>query len=272
MASLSLALPQLATAKPGVVDDPCPPYAPSPVAAAFADWMVQTDPDKKPPTDFSLPDEAAREHERAASDWANLCRWRKENQQILSGKASHPDVIFVGDSITENWLLADPTFFSGAQVNRGVSGQTTAQILVRFPEDVVALRPKAVHIMAGTNDIAGNGGPVTLQQVENRVAAMADLARAQGIKVVIATVPPAVDFFWNPGLKPAADIAALNIWLKDYAARNGFVFADYFSVLATPGSAAMKPQLSNDGVHPNRNGYDAMRPVAEEAVSTAMQK
>ena len=242
------------------------------MAAAFAAWMIQTGPNLPPPTIVDIPAEATRERERAARDWGYLCRWREANQAILSGNVPSPDVIFIGDSITENWALADPDFFSGLHAGRGVSGQTSAQILVRFPEDVIALKPRAVHIMAGTNDIAGNGGPVTLEQVQNRIAAMAELARTHDIAVILASIPPAVDFFWNPGLQPARHIAAMNEWLRAYAARNGFLYIDYHSSLSEDASGRMKHAFSNDGVHPNRNGYAVMRPMTEAAIARALTR
>lgn len=245
---------------------------PTATEIAFAEWMLQTDPALPLPLPaiVDLDDEKAVAEERAARDWANLCRWRSANRAIIDGRASHPAVVFIGDSITENWARADTAMFSGDRAGRGIGGQTSAQVLVRFPEDVVALGPKVVHIMAGTNDIAGNGGPTTLAQVENRIATMAEVARAHGIAVIIGSVPPAVDFFWNPGLEPARHIVALNHWLKDYAARHGFLYVDYHAALADPRTGGIKPGLSNDGVHPNRNGYKIMKPLAEQAITQAL--
>lgn len=259
--------------KPGIVDEPCAGASAAPTATeiAFSEWMLQTDPALPLPAIVDLDHETAVAQDRAQRDWANLCRWRAANRAIADGQAPRPAVVFIGDSITENWARADAAFFSGTQAGRGIGGQTSAQILVRFPEDVIALRPKIVHIMAGTNDIAGNGGPTTLAQVENRIATMAETAQARGIAVVIGSVPPAVDFFWNPGLAPARHIAALNQWLKDYAARRGFVYVDYHAALADPQTGGIKADLSNDGVHPNRNGYKVMKPLAEQAIARALE-
>lgn len=258
--------------RPGIVEEPCSAATSGPTAIeiAFAEWMLQTDPTLPPPATVNLDHEKTVAQERAAHDWANLCRWRSANRAIADGTAPHPAVVFIGNSITENWVRADIALFSGDRAGRGVAGQTSAQILVRFPEDVVALGPKVVHIMAGTNDIAGNGGPATLAQVESRIAMMAEAARAHGIAVVIGSVPPAADFFWNPGLEPARHIAALNRWLKGYAARQGFFYVDYHAALADPQTGGIRAGLSNDGVHPNRNGYAVMKPLAERAIGEAL--
>jgi lysophospholipase L1-like esterase len=171
----------------------------------------------------------------------------------------------MGDSITDTWIGADAALFTDGIVDRGISGQTTPQMLVRFREDVIALKPRAVQIMAGTNDIAGNTGASTMEIVQGNIASMADLARANGIKVIIASIPPAAAFPWSKDKQPAPQIRALNGWLKSYAAKNGFTYVDYYTALATP-EGAMKPGLASDGVHPTPAGYAVMRPLALAAI------
>lgn len=171
-----------------------------------------------------------------------------------------PAVVFMGDSITENWLLGDPALFDTTRVNRGIGGQTTPQMLLRFRADVIALRPRAVHIMAGTNDIAGNTGPSTLLAVKNNLISMVELAKANGIEVLLESIPPAGAFDWRPGLDPRPFISEMNTWMRDYAARENLVYLDYHALLATS-DGALRADLGNDGVHPNRAGYAVMRRV-----------
>ena len=185
----------------------------------------------------------------------------------------HPDetrVVFIGDSITESWAPQFATFFPGkGYVGRGISGQTTTQILARFQHDVVQLHPQVVVILAGTNDIAQNGGPVTLEMIEDNLASMADIARAHRIRVVLSSVLPAADFHWRRGLQPAPKIAALNQWIKLYAARTGAVYLDYHSAMADS-AGGLRADLTGDGVHPNLAGYRVMAPLAERAIRTAL--
>jgi lysophospholipase L1-like esterase len=202
------------------------------------------------------------------ADWPNLCRYRAANLSVNKQTTAGHRVVFIGDSITENWAVADPAFFGREFINRGISGQTTPQILLRFRADVIALRPEVVHIMAGTNDVAGNTGPSTLEDVENNFKSMVDLALANAIKVVLASIPPADDIPWRPGLQPAPKIQALNVWLREYAASRGLVYLDYYRVLTT-NEGALRPELGQDGVHPNRAGYDLMEPLARAAIAQA---
>jgi lysophospholipase L1-like esterase len=196
---------------------------------------------------------------RAATDWAGLCRFQATNAALGPGKAR---VVFIGDSITENWLLADPGYFAGPLVNRGIGAQTSAQMLVRFRADVVRLRPAAVHILAGTNDVAGNNGPLRPEDFRNNIESMVELALANDIRVILGSIPPSAAFNWRPALQPAPRIAALNEWLRAYAERKNLVFIDYHSALKGQ-DAALDPALGNDGVHPNRAGYSIMRRLAE---------
>jgi lysophospholipase L1-like esterase len=206
--------------------------------------------------------------EAAKGDWPNLCRYRADNRKLVGTPQGERRIVFMGDSITEGWGLADPAFFGGGVVNRGISGQTTPQMLVRFEADVVALRPLAVHIMAGTNDLAGNTGPTSMSDVQNNIRAMVAIAKAHRIRVVLASVPPAGVFAWAPGLKPAPQVQALNAWLKAFAQQEGAIYADYYAALATP-EGAMRPALTFDGVHPNAEGYAVIAPLARSVVARA---
>lgn len=210
------------------------------------------------------------EAERAKKDWPNLCKFLVKNRSVLAS-GQHPRVVFLGDSITENWEPADPSFFGGSSIDRGIGGQTTPQLLLRFYPDVVALRPRVVHIMAGTNDVAGNTGPVSDESIIDNIRAMIDIAEANDIRVVLASIPPASKFFWNPASKPAARIKVLNLRLRDLAAKRGAVWVDYHAKL-TDAEGGLPDTLANDGVHPNRSGYAIMRPIAEAAIRRAERK
>ncbi|MBV8604230.1 MAG: hypothetical protein JO224_06040 [Pelomonas sp.] len=197
----------------------------------------------------------------AHGDWAGLCRYAADDARLLAA-GKHPRVVFLGDSITELWAQAEPALFDGdTVVGRGISGQTSAQMLVRLHADVVDLHPQIVHIMAGTNDVAGNGGPTSEAAWRNNIMAMVEIAQAHGIEVVLASIPPAARFGWRPGIAPAAQIVRLNGWLRAYAERMHLRYVDYYPRLATP-DGAMRPEFSPDGVHPNQAGYAAMRPLA----------
>lgn len=203
------------------------------------------------------------------NDWAWQCRYRADN--ALVDPAHPPRVVFIGDSITEGWLPADPGFFAQGFLDRGLSGQTSSQLVVRFWQDVVALHPRVVHIMVGTNDVAGNTGPTTPEAYKNAIRSMVSIAEANGIVVILGSIPPADRFDWARQHKPAPWIAQLNAWLKDYAAERGAIYADYFSVLAGP-NGELRPEWGPDGVHPNKAGYALMRPVAERAIVAAEAK
>ncbi len=257
---------------PGMVEEPCPELGPRPAELA-ARTDLELRPEEPDPGVLSRPLEPATKayfaalDAQAKGDWANLCRFHRDNEALARGPRVR--AVFLGDSITENWLLADPALFSGGIVNRGISGQTSPQMLVRFYADVVALHPRVVHIMAGTNDLAGNTGPTSAVQFENNIQAMCDLAHAGGIRVILASIPPAASFSWRPGVRPAAQIRELNAWLKAYAARQRLVYVDYYAALADA-SGAMRADVSHDGVHPHRTGYALMRPLAEKAIATAL--
>jgi lysophospholipase L1-like esterase len=245
-----------------MVADPCPPALAVP--EELADLANIALSPGKSYADFAElaknPDVQAymqAQRERAQSDWPNLCRYRQANATLRQ----RPRMVFIGDSITENWVKGDPALFNQDIVGRGISGQTSPQILLRFFQDVVELRPQTVHIMAGTNDIAGNTGPTTEQNFKNNIMAMVELAHAHHIDVLLASIPPASGFPWKPALKPASTIVKLNQWLRSFAASSGSRYVDYYSLLADS-QGAFLAQLSNDGVHPNRDGYAAMRKLA----------
>jgi acyl-CoA thioesterase I len=204
----------------------------------------------------------------ANGDWAYIGRYREANKPLAVRK-SPGRVVFMGDSITQGWAGQPFIKDNPDYVGRGISGQTTPQMLVRFRSDVIALQPAVVHIMAGTNDVAQNTGPESPQEIEGYIRGMVEIAVTNNIRVVLASIPPAADFTWRRGLVPAPQIRALNDWIREYAASRGLVYADYWSVLATS-DGAMKPELSPDGVHPNAAGYEAMRPVAQSAIKRAL--
>ncbi len=218
-------------------------------------------------------DTGAERAQKQLQDWANLARYRQENDNLRAPAEGENRVVFMGDSITDFWGRAPGTvFFPGKPyINRGISGQTTPQMLVRFMPDVVALKPKVVVILAGTNDIAGNTGPMTLQDTENNFIAMTDIARQNGIRVVLSSLTPAFEYPWRPAIQPVEKISALNAWLKDYAAKNGLVYLNYYSQMVDA-KGGMKAGLSGDGVHPNRAGYAIMAPAAEKAIRQALAK
>ena len=208
---------------------------------------------------------------RLRNDWAWLARYRDDNARLGPPAPGVRRVVFMGNSITEAFAPLFATLFPGKPyVGRGISGQTSPQMLVRFRQDVVALQPAAVVIMAGVNDIAGNTGPSSLEMIEDNIASMAELARAHGIRVVLASVHPAYDFPWKPGLEPAPMIVTLIAWIQRYAAAHGAVYLDYHSAMADE-RQGLRRELSGDGVHPNEAGYRIMAPLAESAIAEALR-
>ncbi|MEO8764785.1 MAG: SGNH/GDSL hydrolase family protein [Ginsengibacter sp.] len=205
-------------------------------------------------------------------DWPNLDRYREANKKAGLPTPGETRIVLMGDSITEAWSQVDPDFFSAnPYINRGISGQTTPQMLIRFRPDVVALQPKAAVILGGTNDIAGNTGPSSLQMIEDNLMSMAILAKAANISVILSSVLPANDFPWAPGMNPAEKIATLNDWIKSYSANNDCVFLDYYSSM-TDRQGGMLARYSMDGVHPNATGYAVMAMLAEKAIGSALGK
>jgi lysophospholipase L1-like esterase len=210
--------------------------------------------------------------ERRAQDWPQLGRYRDANAKVPPAAKNENRVVFLGDSITDGWNLAE-YFPEKPYINRGISGQTTPQMLIRFRPDVIALKPKVVVILAGTNDIAGNTGPMTNEMIQDNYASMAELARANGIKVVFASVLPVHDY----GKKKVTErrspeqILQLNQWIKTYCAQHGHVHLDYFSKMVDD-KGMLKVELANDGLHPNAEGYKIMAPLAESAIRQALRK
>lgn len=204
-----------------------------------------------------------KQADQKARDWPYLCRYKTEDQQIIA--SGRPDIVFMGDSITEMWKLVDPTMFNDKVIDRGISGQTSPQMLVRFMQDVVALRPRAVHILAGTNDIAGNTGPNAPEDYKNNIRAMVALAKTNGIAVIIGSIPPANPSIWKPELNPGPQVVVLNKWLRNFAAENHLAYVDYYSAMVDE-QGGLKTTLSPDGVHPNHDGYALMKPLVQAAI------
>lgn len=194
-----------------------------------------------------------------SSDFPALATYREANEALRAAPADPRRVVFMGDSITQFWDRPHRELFANpAYVNRGVSGQTTQQMLLRFRQDVIELKPAAVVILAGTNDVAGNTGPASVEEICGNLASMAELARAHGVKVVLATLVPAAAYPWAKEVQPIGKIGAINAWIRDYAAQNGLTLVDYFAVM-NDGHGGLRPELSGDGVHPNAAGYAIMQ-------------
>ena len=207
-----------------------------------------------------------------AQDWANLNRFQKENDALSISKKQADRVVFMGNSITEGWLRIRPEFFSNnSYINRGISGQTTPQMLLRFRQDVIDLKPSAVVILAGINDIAGNTGPSTIEMIVNNIISMTELAKANDIKVILCSVLPAYDFPWRKGLEPAEKVVKLNNLLKTYAKQQNLEFVDYFAPMANKLNG-LKDELGDDGVHPNLDGYLIMEPLVKEAIAKTLNQ
>jgi lysophospholipase L1-like esterase len=216
--------------------------------------------------------EAAAAREAAARvqrerDWPNLSRYRETN----AARSGHPPkAVFIGDSITEAWAAGDPGLFADGVVGRGIAGQTSPQVLLRFMADVVSPRPAVVHLLVGINDIAGNTGPTTLTDYQQNMTAMFVLARAHGLRTIIGSLLPAGGFRWRPGIDPRPRIAEINCWLAAQAAGRDLVFADYHAALAEP-DGTLRAEFTRDGVHPTAAGYAAMRATALAALASAME-
>ncbi|MBV9073608.1 MAG: SGNH/GDSL hydrolase family protein [Acidobacteria bacterium] len=210
---------------------------------------------------------------QALNDWPNLGRYRDANAKVQPPATGENRVVFMGDSITDGWGKGPAPFFPGKPyINRGISGQTTPQMLVRFRPDVIDLKPKVVVTLAGTNDIAGNTGAETLENIEENLTSMSELARANSIRVVIASVMPVCDSLRpQTARRPPQQIVALNGWIKSYTAKNGFVYLDYYSAMVDS-SGMLKQELTYDCLHPNDAGYEVMAPLAERAIAEALSK
>jgi len=205
------------------------------------------------------------------TDWAQLAKYQRANADLGPPKPGEQRVVFMGNSITEGWAPRFDSLFPGRPyVGRGISGQTTPQMLVRFRQDVIALKPTVVVILGGTNDIAGNTGPSTLEMIEDNLSSMTELAKANKIRVVLVSVLPAADYPWKRGMDPAPKIIALNAWIKQYAASAGAVFLDLHTPMSD-GRGGMRPELSGDGVHPNAAGYALMAKLTQPAIEQALK-
>lgn len=210
--------------------------------------------------------------QKKLNDWAQLDRYRAANAALAAPAAGERRVVFYGDSITDAWAQHTDEFFPGkGYIGRGISGQTTPQMLVRFEQDVVHLKPAVVVILAGTNDIAGNTGPSSPEMIEDNFVSMAAIAKANNIRMVIASVLPADHYSWRPGVKPAGTIREMNMRLKLLCAREDLVYLDYYTTMVNK-DGGLDPDLAKDGVHPTAKGYAIMSPMAEKAIAEALSK
>jgi len=249
------------------------PQSPASVAASnfascpAADWSPAP-----PMRADSLSDYQRSVEVRQRNDWANLARYRDANAALGAPRPGEARVVFMGNSITDAWAKSFPAMFPGKPyVGRGISGQTTPQMLVRFRQDVIALQPKVVVILAGINDIAGNSGPSTQAMIADNLMSMTEIAKANGIRVVLSSVLPAYDFPWRRGIGPAPKVVALNAWIKCYAAQSGAVYLDYYGRMADA-RGGLSAEMAADGVHPTDAGYRIMAPLAEAAIQEALRR
>ncbi len=207
-----------------------------------------------------------------AQDWPDLKRYQVANDSLPTPDNDEFRVVFMGNSITESWSVVQPDFFKDKPyINRGISGQTTPQMLLRFRQDVIQLQPGAVVILAGTNDIAGNTGPASLEMIQNNITSMAELAKANDIEVVLAALLPAKDYAWAEGKRPDEKIPLLNQWIEQYATEKGFIFLDFFTDFADEENG-LPASYSTDGVHPNKTCYEMMGVLAEKAIKQARER
>lgn len=207
------------------------------------------------------------------SDFANINRYDKANLELKLHKKANNRVVFMGNSITEGWVIIRPEFFKNRDyINRGIGGQTTPQMLLRFRADVIDLKPKVVVILAGTNDIAGNTGYTSLETIIGNIKSMAEIANANDIKVIISSILPAIDYPWKPGLNPAPKIISINKALKTYVKENNFIYLDYYSAMVDHKGGLKVPDYTtaDDLVHPNKAGYLVMEKLVEQAIHKAL--
>lgn len=205
-------------------------------------------------------------------DWANLAYYQKENCELPQPSKNEHRVVFMGNSITEGWTGHSPEFFHGKPyINRGIGGQTTPQMLIRFKQDVVNLQPEIVVILAGTNDLAGNTGTSTNQMIIDNISSMAEIAKANGIKVILSSILPVYDYPWRPGLFPSQRIIEINEWMQSYCKANDHIYLDYFSAMVDERNGLPK-KYANDGVHPTKEGYSVMEQLVEQAIAKAQEK
>ena len=213
-----------------------------------------------------------------SQDWntfANTSRYDKANLELKLHTKANNRVVFMGNSITEGWIQMRPEFFNNRDyINRGIGGQTTPQMLLRFREDVINLNPSVVIILAGTNDIAGNSGYISLESIIDNIKSMSEIANANGIKVIISSILPAIDYPWKPGLDPAPKINKINKALKVFSEENNFIYLDYYAAMVDDKGGLKVPEYTtaNDLVHPNKKGYLVMEKLAEIAIKKALAK
>ena len=255
----------------GIADDPCSAMPALP--DAFVKFQAQVDEAKrwgKPLPKLEPSSEISSELEKwrwetLMRDFGQLCRYEAENRRLPP--ASQQRVVFFGDSITENWSTEDPKFFRSDFINRGISGQTTTQMIIRYRADVIDLEPHVVHLLVGTNDIAGNTGPTTIDRIKSAIVSMVEQARCHKINVLLGSVLPASRYSWRPEILPIEHIKELNEWLKSYARQNGLLYVDYYSAM-DDGAHGMKSELTDDGVHPNARGYAVMDQLLLKALGS----
>jgi lysophospholipase L1-like esterase len=208
----------------------------------------------------------------AQDDFAGLGRYAEANAELGSPAKGEDRVVFMGDSITQGWVSASPEFFAGRPyIGRGISGQTTPQMLLRFRQDVIALEPAVVVILAGTNDVAGNTGPATNEMIQDNLASMAELAAENDIQVILSSILPADRYPWQPDVEPAFRIFAINRWLEQYAEDNDHIYLDYYSTMVND-TGGMQEPYTTDGVHASKAGYEVMQELVEEAIDEALDR
>jgi len=271
---IAMSAPELKAQEPGNAPETKAPQAAGATATQSTPATTAAPQAKAPPTAAEIIARRSHdaywiEHDKLVLvDFGDLGRFKAADAALPPPAPGDDRVVFMGDSITQGWKL-ETSFPGKPYINRGISGQTSPQMLVRFRQDVIDVDAKVVVILAGTNDLAENTGPMTLHETEENLASMADLATANHIKVVLCSITPSVNFPWFPGLDPAPKIAAINAWIKDYAAQKGYVYVDYFGALADP-SGGFPQSLSFDGVHPKPAGYAIMAPLAEAGIEKAL--
>lgn len=207
-----------------------------------------------------------------SQDWANLNKFKNDNSKITATVGDENRIVFIGNSITEGWSEFYPEFFEGKPyIERGISGQTTPQMLLRFRQDVINLNPRLVVILAGTNDIAGNTGPMSLEMILDNIKSMCELAEANGIKIILCSVLPAYDYPWSQGKEPNIKIPILNKMIKEYADKKAYYYLDYFKEMADERNG-LNSELTNDGVHPNKNGYKVMERIFNKMINSILDE
>jgi len=252
LGAIQLAANRLEPANPGLSDTPCPPPEPRLRHIARVGFLTFAG----RPTQLR--------------DWADLCVYQADNAAIAA-RGAWPQAVFIGDSITQYWGFAEPGFFSGSRLNRGVAGQASAQVLVRFTPDALALKPRIVHLLVGVNDVTGKQGAIRPEDYRNNIRAMVVLARAQGARVVLGLIPPANGDGTDDRARTVPRIRALNAWLAGFARAQGLVLADYWTPLAAP-DGSLDARFTEDGLHPNAAGFARMAAVATAALKEAAAK